>query len=82
MLSSSYPHFLRVPSMKHLDQLSIGRISELARKATRDAVADTVARGLPVTARIDGKVVTLSADDPRLAEFRPAKAEDRRHETV
>ena len=64
MLSSIYPHFLRVPTMKHLDQLSIGRISELAGKATRNAVADTVARGLPVTAMIDGKVVTLPADDP------------------
>ncbi len=53
-----------------LDQLAPQRIMSLARTAVHQAIADSVARGLPVTGLFDGHVQSLNADDPRLDAYR------------
>ena len=53
-----------------MDQLPRQKLMSLARMAVHQAIADSVARGLPVTGMFDGSVQQLNADDPRLDAYR------------
>ena len=53
-----------------LDQLPPQKVASLASIAVHRAIADSVARGLPVTAMFDGRVQQLNANDCRLDAYR------------
>lgn len=50
-----------------LADLSLDEFQVMASDAAANAVAESVARGLPVTGLLDGQVATLAADDARLS---------------
>lgn len=57
---------------KSLESLTHAEFERLANEAVAEAVAQAMARGVPV---VDGKVMTLQPGDPRLAIYSVRAAE-------
>jgi hypothetical protein len=57
-------------SKRSIRELSLKEIEKISQKAVHQAISKSIAMGLPITGKYDGKVQTLMPDDPRLDAFR------------
>ncbi len=57
------------PHKQTIHDLSTDEITRLAKLAVTEAVLSNLRAGIPVTGMVDGRVQTLTADHPVMAEF-------------